>query len=244
MDYAGPFQGFHFFVVVDAKSKWAEIKPIKQAPTSENTIHLLQEIFCTHGLPKVLVSDNASIFQSTMFHEFCTRNGIIQKFTAPGHPSTNGLAERNIQTLKRKLTAMAEEKLSMHVKIREILFRYRATPLQCGKTPAQLYLGRDIRIKLDAMRPPKESVGNKIFHHNIRNYSVGERVQARWYADNKPTWKFGTIEQKFGRLHYQIKLDNGYSLKRHIDQLARTSVPPKKTMTFQDDRQESITDKQ
>lgn len=32
MDYAGPFEGHHIFVVVDAQSKWAEIMCQKTAP--------------------------------------------------------------------------------------------------------------------------------------------------------------------------------------------------------------------
>ncbi|KAF2878809.1 hypothetical protein ILUMI_27365 [Ignelater luminosus] len=63
---------------------------------------------------------------------------------------------------------------------------------------------------------------------------VGERVQVRWYTNNKPTWKFGTIANKYGRLHYQVRLDNGYVLKRHINQLVRSNVKPKKKVTFKD----------
>ncbi|XP_055910620.1 uncharacterized protein K02A2.6-like [Eupeodes corollae] len=129
IDYAGPLQGYNFFVLIDAKSKWPEIKVTNSAPTSEVTIKFLQDIVATHGLPKVIVSDNASIFQSNEFKAYCKENGIMQKFIAPGHPATNGLAERYIKTLKSKLNAMSEEEGSIHNKVREILYRYRATPL-------------------------------------------------------------------------------------------------------------------
>lgn len=157
IDYAGPFQNHHFFVLVDAKSKWPEVRVIKEEPTTEKRIILLQNIFSTHGLPQVIVSDNASVFQSKIFRDFCEENGIVQKFIAPGHPSTNGLAERHIQTLKKKLKAMEEEPIPLHLKVQEIMSRYRATPLANGKTPAQLYLGRQLRIKLNAIRPQKKS---------------------------------------------------------------------------------------
>jgi transposase InsO family protein len=48
----------------------------------------------------VMVSDNATIFVSEQFKSYGTQNGIFQKFIASGHPATNGLAERNVQTLK------------------------------------------------------------------------------------------------------------------------------------------------
>ncbi|KAF2882054.1 hypothetical protein ILUMI_24119 [Ignelater luminosus] len=41
--------------------------------------------------------------------------------------------------------------------------------------------------------------------------------------------------QKFGKLHYLVKLDNdGYSLKRHVNQLLRVTIDsqPKKRVTF------------
>lgn len=53
-----------------------------------------------------MVSDNATIFVSETFKEFYKKNGIFQKLIAPGHPATNGLAERNIQTLKQRLKSM------------------------------------------------------------------------------------------------------------------------------------------
>lgn len=226
IDYAGPFQNHHFLVLVDAKSKWPEIRLIKDAPTSEKTITLLQNIFSTHGLPQIIVSDNATIFQSAMFKEYCSKNGISQKFIAPGHPATNGLAERYVQILKTKLKAMVNDILPLNIKIQEILFRYRATPLANGQTPSQLYLGRDLRIKLDAMRPVKE-IKSTLRSPVVRNISVGDRVQVRWFGKNKPIWKFGTVKSKFGQL------DNDYELKRHINQLYKSNVEvPKKSITF------------
>jgi len=63
-------------------------------------------------------------------------------FTAPGHPATNGLAERYVQTLKSKLIRMEEESGSIIEKVQKILLQMRATPLACGKSPAELYLKR------------------------------------------------------------------------------------------------------
>lgn len=232
IDYAGPYNGHHFLVVVDSKSKWAEVGVCSAAPSSSSTIDILQTIFSRNGYPEVLVSDNATIFTSDEFTTFCTDSGIFQKFIAPGHPATNGLAERNVQTLKKKLTAMSNENLPIKIKIREIMFKYRATPLQNGKTPAEQYLGRQIRMRLDALKPTnlKKSTGPCT---SARQLSVGERVQARYYTSNKPLWKLGVVVKKLGHLHYTIKLDNGYIFKRHIDQLRSTSVQNNQTRSNQ-----------
>uniref|UniRef100_A0A146LZ17 RNA-directed DNA polymerase n=1 Tax=Lygus hesperus TaxID=30085 RepID=A0A146LZ17_LYGHE len=232
IDYAGPFQGYHFLVCVDAKSKWAEVEPIKNAPTTASTIALLDKIFATHGYPNHLVSDNATIFQSEEFHQYCRSSGIFQKFIAPGHPATNGLAERNVQTLKNKLRAASDENIPMHDKIRKIMFHYRATPLACGKSPAELYLKRKFRTRLDAFFPVKphaahSSPSAKRFFH------VGERVQIRIFKGNKPIWEFGEVMRRFGQRHYLVRLDSsGRTLKRHINQLRDTRVQPKRIVSF------------
>ena len=53
VDYAGPFQGEIFLVLVDAYSKWLEVHVMKST-TSTATIEKLREIFATHGLPKTV----------------------------------------------------------------------------------------------------------------------------------------------------------------------------------------------
>ncbi|XP_046810023.1 uncharacterized protein K02A2.6-like [Lucilia cuprina] len=223
IDYAGPYQGQYFLMVVDAKSKWIEVGICTAAPTSASTIEILLNIFTRNGYPDVMVSDNATIFKSDTFSSFCQDCGIFQKFIAPGHPATNGLAERNIQTLKNKLAAMSSESSSTQEKIRDILLKYRTTPLKNGKTPSELFLGRPIRSRLDILKPPKIQ-GNQQDHIPSRQLRVGKRVQARYYTPNKSLWKLGIIVRKMGRLQYIVKLDDGYVFKRHIDQLLSTNI--------------------
>lgn len=226
IDYAGIFQEHFYLVVMDAKSKWAEIGLTPFSPTSKSTIELLLDLFSRHGYPDVIVSDNATIFTSDEFQSFCTNAGIFQKLIAPGHPATNGLAERNVQTLKNRLKAMKDDPRPIRQKVREILFRYRATPLANGKTPSEQYLNRQIRIQLDALKPPMIQIRNSTDRRKARQLSEGDRVQARYYANNKNLWKLGTVTKKFGHLHYQVKLDDGYIFKRHIDQLRLTEIQP------------------
>ncbi|UYV78628.1 K02A2.6-like [Cordylochernes scorpioides] len=186
LDYAGPFQGYYYLVLIDAKSRWAEIKAISEPPTSLNTIKLLNDIFSTNGYPFVMVSDNASIYTGDTFSNYCLENGIRQNFIAPGHPATNGLAERNVQTLKNKLKSMINENVPIHQKIQKILLRYRPTPLSNGRSPSEMYLNRQIRIKLDAMRPYQEERSQQQIQPRTRCLQIGERVQARVFISNKP----------------------------------------------------------
>ena len=90
------------FVVVDAHSKWLDVAVVSSV-TSSVTIEKLRSMFATHGIPEIVVSDNGSVFTSDEFETFMTFNGIRHIKSAPYHPSTNGLAERAIQTLKENL---------------------------------------------------------------------------------------------------------------------------------------------
>ena len=63
VDFAGPFLGTMFLVVVDAPSKWPEAIPM----TTTNTTTIIEEprkLFTAHGLPEQLVSDNGPQFNS------------------------------------------------------------------------------------------------------------------------------------------------------------------------------------
>ena len=66
-----------------------------------NVAPILQ--FChIRGLPKMLVSDNGSVFTSTEFSEFVKHNGIHSQNvkSALYHTASNGLAESAVQTFK------------------------------------------------------------------------------------------------------------------------------------------------
>jgi len=229
IDFAGPRHGYQFLVVVDAKSKWPEVRIFPNAPTTESTIAALQDIFYMHGYPKTIVSDNASLFTSDKFRSYCQQHGIFQIFTAPGHPATNGLAERYVQTLKLKLNKMEKEKLPIRFLVQQILLQFRATPLLDGSTPAEKYLHRPLRLRLDAIKPNVPSPRPGSANFKARQFAIGDRVALIIQTvNNKPVWKFGIVTQKLGNLHYSIQLDEGRVLKRHIDQLRPSQVakPP------------------
>ena len=116
IDYAGPFLGHMFLVVVDAHSKWMEVRPVKSATTAA-TVAILRSIFATHGIPELLVSDNGSVFTSSDFKDFVRGSGIRHTTSAPYHPSTNGLAERAVHTFKTfmKKAPEAPSKTTCHV---------------------------------------------------------------------------------------------------------------------------------
>ena len=151
IDYAGPFMGKMFLVVVDAYSKWLDVQVVSSA-TSQNTITVLRSLFATHGLPELIVSDNGTVFTSEQFRDFLKKNGIRHITSAPYHPSTNGLAERAVQTFKMSMKKSKPGDIT--TQLARFLFHYRTTPHSTtGVTPAELLMGRPLRTHIDLVKP-------------------------------------------------------------------------------------------
>jgi hypothetical protein len=89
--------GQMFLMLVDACTMWLEVLPMSTT-TSKATIERLRSVFAVHGLPERIVTNNGLQFTSQGFAEFLERNGMVHVRLAPYHPSSNGLAERAVQT--------------------------------------------------------------------------------------------------------------------------------------------------
>lgn len=140
IDHAGPYLGKLYLIVVDAHSKWIDAHVVAST-SAENTIGKLRHLFSTHGLPEQIVSDNGTGFTSEEFKKFTQANGIKHTFISPYHPSSNGLAERAVQTFKQGIS-------------NKFLFKYRVTPhTTTGLSPAELLVGRRLRTHLDLLHP-------------------------------------------------------------------------------------------
>ena len=103
------------------------------------------------GIPNQIVTDNGPQFTASEFEQFCKNNGINHTLTAPYHPSSNGEAERFVQTFKQ---TMQKEKGDVQLSLSKFLLRYRTTPHSAtGKSPAQQIFGRQIKTRLDLLHP-------------------------------------------------------------------------------------------
>ncbi|XP_060092539.1 uncharacterized protein K02A2.6-like, partial [Heteronotia binoei] len=102
LDFAGPFQGQIFMIIVDAYTKWLEVIPVGST-SSAAAIRALRRVLSTHGIPDTIVSDNGTAFTSADFQAFLQRYLIRHIRSAPFHPATNGQAERMVRTTKEAL---------------------------------------------------------------------------------------------------------------------------------------------
>ena len=225
IDYAGPFLGRMFLVVVDAYSKWLDVRTVPAA-TSNNTMKVLRSIFATHGLPEMIVSDNGSTFTSQEFRMFLKQNGVRHICSAPYHPASNGLVERAVQTLKRAMKKSATG--DIETRLSRFLFHYRSTPHSTtGQTPAELLMGRRMRTQLDFMKPNlashvRSNQGRQKAAHDThsreRMFDPEQTVFVR-ECPNSAKWLPGTVVVSSGPVSYKVQLQDGRILHRHVDHI-------------------------
>ena len=215
-------------VIIDAHSKWIEVFPTSSA-TSSAVVEVLRSIFVRFGIPEMIVSDNGPCLVSEEFEFFLRANGVKHVTSAPYHPSTNGLAERAIQILKKEVTDG-----TIHSRLAKVLMSYRITPQSTtGSSTAELLLGRQPRTRLDLLKPsPEVSVEHKQVQQKIghdrkakaRVFQTGSLVYARNFGSGH-TWIPGQIVERSGPVSFMVKCSDGNLVRRHQDQLRhRTST--------------------
>eukprot|EP00731_Ephydatia_muelleri_P025536 Em0017g619a len=227
VDFAGPVEKRMLMVVVDAHSKWPEVIEMTST-TSELTIQALRGLFAVHGLPDQLVSDNGPQFVSKEFQRFMKENGVQHTRCAPYHPSSNGLAERFVQTLKNALRRTKDIGRTFQHRLAGFLLAYRTTPhATTNVAPCELLMNRKIRTRLDLLHPDIESrVAKNVsrqkamhdLHAKAREFLVGQRVMLRNLRDG-PKWVPGVVIGRQGPLSYVVQNTGGEVWKRHVDQI-------------------------
>ena len=136
-------KGKDYLLVIDYYSNYPEIALLSNTSTSTIISHM-KSMFARHGLPQVLVSDNAAIYTSQEFQEFAKSYEFKHITSSPYFAQSNGKSEVGVKIVKRLLKKAVREGSDPYL----ALLNYRDTPLQCGLSPAQLLMGRKLRTRL------------------------------------------------------------------------------------------------
>lgn len=247
LDFAGPFMEHMFLIIVDAHSKWIDAH-VMQSITSRKTIEKLRIVFANHGIPRKVVTDNGPSFTSEEFNSFLSDNGILHTTTAPYHPSSNGLAERAVQTIKQGLKRTTGD--TVQEKLSRFLFAYRITPqTTTGVPPSTLLMGRRLRSRLDRFYPdlaPK--VENKQMkqaqQHDsskpLRSFNTGDRVYVKDFSSSPPKWIPGRIVKQTGPVSYHVELLSGNTVRKHVDAVRKREVAYPRPQPSTEDEDQDI----
>eukprot|EP00731_Ephydatia_muelleri_P038393 Em0743g4a len=227
VDHAINFLGSNWLVLIDAYSKNPCIHPTTSTSTKFTT-ELLEQDFAQFGYPHTIVSDNATSFSSEEFQSWCRERGITHLTGAPYHPTTNGAAERLVQTFKQALPPRAA--------LQEFLIQHRRTPRSEGYSPSELLNGRQIRTKIDVLLPsPAHAAQGKQAKEATRSqaqeapnrvapiYSVGTPCYALYCGPRRekdPRWVPAVVTKVYGSHSVSVRVcPRVWHWRRHIEQL-------------------------
>ena len=123
-------------------------------------------------------------------------------------------------------------KLSIQQRIANFLLTCRSTKHPTtGRTPASLFLGRELRTRLTLLRP---RTGEKVLdsqskqkathdvHIKFREFYPGDRILVKDLR-RENTWWPGSVAERSAPKSYVVILDDGRVWKRHPDHIRRDS---------------------
>ena len=152
---------------------------------------------------------------AAQFASFMKMNGIKHIRCSLYHPSSNGAAERFVQTFKKAMKAGLESTPSQKQQLANFLLTYRSTPhATTNQAPSQLFMGRGLRTRLDLLRPDcnrrvcDQQAMQKAGHdrHSCpQKFHVGQNVMAKNLRPGA-AWVPGVVAERLGPLSYLVQV--------------------------------------
>ena len=150
MDFAGPLPRKptgkkYILVAVEHLTGWAIARATETSTAEEVLRFMKEEIIYCFGLPRVVVSNNATCFTASVLDSFMARNGITWKTVLAYAPMSNGRAERMDSTLKRAIRkailGSTPGRTNWDEALLKVLYGYRRRKMVVGLSPFELLYG-------------------------------------------------------------------------------------------------------
>ena len=188
-DLLGPFPSGHsILVVVDYFSRYYEYDVMKST-TSEKIIDSMEDIFCRHGLPFTIKSDNGPQFKSEEFSDYCERNGIEHLRVTAKWAQANGEVERQNSSLLKRIQIAQAQGLDWRRELRKYVAKYRGiTHSTTGRSPAELLFNRRIRGKLPDL------TGYSREDTEVADRDAEMKGKSKLYADDRRNAKMSNVD--------------------------------------------------
>ncbi len=218
------FKGREYLLVVDYFSNYPEIALLEEA-TAECVITHMKSILARHGIPHTIITDNGPQFDNNKFRAFAAKYGFDHSTSSPTYAQSNGMAETGVKIVKRLLKKAAENNEDPYL----ALLNYRSSPLECGKSPAELLMGRSLRTRLpkfdELLHAMCENSARAAANYdknakNLQPLKEGETVRIRHNQQWEPLAK--VIGEADTPRSYIVKTEAGNLLKRNRRHLLKT----------------------
>lgn len=170
IDFIGPFVADplgcqYVLTIIDYHSGWAEAYRTIGTTTGEVVDTLSQEFIPRHGVPRILVTDNASCFTSAAWNEFVASAEIEHRRATPYHPQGNSRVERLNGTLKKIIARLCKNQpQNWYLNVNAALAAYRTSVHEgTGFTPFFLLYGRRAQVPLERfLGAQDDQFGNRL----------------------------------------------------------------------------------
>ena len=224
------YKGTQYVLVIDYFSHYIEIAKLSST-SSDAIITHLKSMFARHGIPQYVVSDNGPQYSSEIFCKFAKDYGFIHITSSPKYPQSNGEAERAVRTMKSLLKKADDKKEDRYL----ALMAYRATPLECGYSPAELLMSRRIRAnipttqqqllpkvpQMSLLQSKEEAIKlrqkqNFDKRHNAHPFSTLQHGDKVWLSEEET---MATVQSDAGTRSYNVNTESGSTLRRNRRQL-------------------------
>ncbi|GBL97600.1 Retrovirus-related Pol polyprotein from transposon 412 [Araneus ventricosus] len=182
--------------IIDHYSRYLEAYPLQNI-TSRTIINCLNKYFANFGLPKFLITDNATNFISNEMVEFLDRLNIQHRKSSIYYPMANGLLERAHRTMKESLVSMCESTFQWSEKLLFFKLYYNNSIHSVTKfAPAEIFFGRKQNLPLDSFFEPVTVENESKYLKNIRNNMCSIRNE---FAKNEEQYCKNNVPHIKGR---------------------------------------------
>ena len=140
-------------------------------PTAKETAVLfLQLVVRAHGVPRKVITDRGTQFESLLWYELMGKMGTRVALATTHHPQTNGLTERMNRTLINMIRKVCAEHQTKWVEVLPLLeFAYNNSPHRVTKvSPFQAMQGTSptvpasLLLPVAADRPPPKTYAEEV----------------------------------------------------------------------------------
>ena len=137
---------------MDYGTKFPDAVPLRKVD-AQRVAETMIDIFSRYGLPNEMLTDQGSVFTSSLMRELCDKLQIRQIKTSPYHLQSDGMLECWHATLKSVLRKATAGKHDWDELLQYCLFAYRSIlHSNTGFTSVELLFGRHVRGPLEVLK--------------------------------------------------------------------------------------------
>ena len=190
--------------------------------TTEDVWKRFECLFDLYGFPTEIRTDGGPQFRAKL-GEKCHSNGIRHVTSSPYFPSSNGLAEAAVRSVKSMLKKVGTKGISAAMR------QFRATPRAEGPAPAEMFYGRPFRNSVPRIIKPvdfdpeaklartleRDAKAENVPRKELTKLKDGCKVRIQHPSSKRWDETGKVLRQRTNGRSYVIQTENGKEIRRN-----------------------------